>query len=388
MDAGFHPEEDEFVKRKLIEEIGADVDGEKDDKWTERDARQLRFVSRHGFKIVIDDRGSDPKKAEEKEDPHGNGILFKGRRSWPASSTQRGFGWEYNEKDQLNTTRWYTPKSKIIEMNDNRDYMMVCTDTKSEISREWKKLAENEFALKMAMVEDPESDTYHLKLDKFNGYARLKTAAGGDNGRRPFGGAPGQGSFVMGDADEGLNQGIEMRDGRFGDDGPWAELVDLEHRGMWLTKNEKMGIWRSKEGKDQFIMINDGANSIVIRNNEDGPVQIFSQKRVEVIGDEIALNATRKISLRAGNEIVMEAGGAHAVLRPGVFGSDVDMAAPRHLGRLPEAMPGPGAQNPAPTSGAAIVPSQINQPKREPADRGAVGNGPFDEVDEKVVTNE
>ena len=67
----------------------------------------------------------------------------------------------------------------------------------------------------------------------------------------------------------------------------------------------------------------------------------------------------------------MEANGAHAVLRAGLFGTDVEQRSPAHtIGSA---------------SGQAIVPSVIDQGKREPNDRAAVGNGPFDEVEEIVV---
>lgn len=385
MDAGFHPSEDNFYKRKLIDECGPDVDDEKESKWTERDARQIRVVTRHGFKFVLDDRGSDPKDADGKETPHGNGWMLKSRRGYESNTsstvTSRGFAIEANDKDELNCARWYSPKSKIVEINDQFDYMMMCTDTKSDIAPEWKKLKENEFARKIAMVEDPEKDTYHIKLDKANGYLRLKTAAGGDNTRRfkPGGLLP---------AEMGLNQGIEMRDGRFGADGAWAELVDLEHRGIWLSKNLKLGIWRSKEGKDQFIMINDGKNTVVVRNNEDGPMQFFCLGDIEIISEQnIAMKAGQRITFKAGVDISFEAGGqGHAQLTPESWNMDVPDNAPRHNGFLPKAEPGDGAQEDAGVSSTPIDPQPIDQSKREPEDRGAVGNGPFKEVEEKVIT--
>lgn len=385
MDAGFHPEEDNFYKRKLLEECGPDIDGEREGKWTERDARQIRIVTRHGFKFVLDDRGSDPKKAEEEESPHGNGWLFKSRRGYESNTssttTSRGFAIEANDKPELNTTRWYTPKSKIIEMNDNLDYMMMCTDVKDDIAPEWENLNENEFARKVAMVEDPEKDTYHLKLDKANGYLRLKTAAGGDNSRRfkPGGLLP---------AEEGLNQGIESRDGRIGDNGAWTELVDIEHRGMWFSKKEKLGIWRSKTDKDQFIMINDGNNTIIIRNNEDGPMQFYCFGDIEIISEQnIALKAGNRITFKAGTDISFESGGqGHAQLTPNAWNMDVPDNAPRHNGFLPGAASGDGAQEDAGASSTPIDPEQVIQDTIEPKDRGVVGNGPFEEVDEKVIT--
>jgi hypothetical protein len=370
MDMGFHPEEDEFYKTLLIKEVGPDIDDEKEAKWTERDARQIRIVTRWGIKAVFDDRGTDPKNAETKEVPRGNGWLFKTRRSWTEEpTTPRGFGLEAVDKDGLNTTRWYTPKSKIIELNDNHDYIMVCTDTKTEISREWQKLRENEFALKVAMTEKPELDTYHLKLDKYNGYLRLKTAAGADNGRRL---RKTSNPFSTQEAELGFNQGIEARDGRHGIDGAWTEVVDIEDRGVWFSKDHKLGIWRSRDGKDQFVMIHDGNNSIVIRNNEQGPIQLYCAQNIEIIaGQNIAFKADGRISFKAGSTIDFEAAGqGHARLSGSMLTMDVPNNAPQHIT--------PGASN------DVLDPSVINQDKREPEDRGAALDA-ADEVPEKVI---
>ena len=380
MDAGFHPEKDNFYKRLLMEEIGADIDDEKAANWTKRDARQIRIVTRWGVKFVLDDRGSDGKEAETKEKPRANGWLQKTRRSWTTEpSTPRGFAFEANDKDELDTSRWYSPKSKIVELNDREDYAIMCTDMSKEISPEWQKLKENEFALDIAMSLDPEKDTYHLKLDKHNGYLRLKTAAGGDNGRRPE-------PFDFPDADTGLNQGLEARDGRIGTDGPWTEIVDIEHRGIWLSKKQKLGIWRAKEGSDQFILIHDGNKSIVIRNAADGPVQIFCNQDVQIIANNnIALKANNNISLDAGKQILMKAGGAHASLQSGRWTMDVPDYAKSHMGLLPGAMPGPGAQQDA--GGGCIVPqlTTITQSKIEPADRAKVDRQ-AEAVSEDVIT--
>ncbi len=384
MDMGFHPEEDNFYKRQLIEEIGPDADDEKTGNWTGRDSRQIRFVSRWGSKFVLDDRGTDPKEAETKEKPRGNGWFLKTRRSWTTEpSTPRGFAFEAIDKDELNTTRWYTPKSKIIEMNDRKDYMMFCTDTSSEISREWKKLLENEFALKIAMTDNPELNTYHLKLDKANGYVRLKTAVGGDNKLRP---EPEQ--FPDADPTGGINQGIEARDGRVGVDGAWVETVDVSERGIWFSEKNKLGIWRSRTGKDQFIMImdQDGAEKIVIRNNENGPIQIYCKGDIEIVSERnIALKAGDRITLKAENEIAFDAGGGQAKLNPGGWYMNVNDNAPAHTGFLPLAFPGGGAQNDTGAAATVIDPTPIDQEKRVPVDRGVVGNGPFNEVPEKVV---
>lgn len=381
MDMGFHPEDDNFYKKLLNEEVGTKADQEQEAQWNKRDARQIRILTRWGTKFVLDDRGTDPEKAEEKEKPRANGWMLKGRRSWETDEgTSRGFTIEANEKDELNTTRWYTPKSKLIEMNDRKDYMMLCTDTASEISREWMGFKENEFARKIAMTEDPEKDTYHLKLDKANGYLRLKTAAGGDNGRR-------QEPELFDNADTGLNQGLEARDGRFGSDGPWTELVDMEHRGLWLSKQHKLGIWRSKEEKDQYILIHDGNNTIVLRNNEDGPLQIFCKNDVQIISERnIAMKAAQRITFKAGQEIAFEAANSgHAKLTGSAWAMNVPDRAPEHTGRLPGAQAGGGAQSNTGQSAQVINPKVITQDKKEPEDRGEVLNSPFDEVEEEVI---
>jgi len=384
MDAGFHPEEDNFYKKGLLEEVGAKQDGEEEDGWTGRDSRQLRFVSRWGIKLVLDDRGTDPREAETKEKPRGNGWFFKSRRSWTAEpSTPRGFGFEANDKDELDTSRWYSPKSKLVELNDLKDYMLICTDMNKEISREWMKLKENEFATSIGMTTDPEKDTHHMKLDKANGYIRLKTSGNRDNQRRPEPVPFPDGEVLL------ENQGLEARDGRVGEDGAWTELIDGDKRGIWLSKKYGVGIWRAKDGNDQYILISDQDNTIVIRNNADGPLQIYCGGNVEIISERnIALKAADQITLKAGTAINFEAGGAHAQLVPGAWNMDVSDNAPSHTGFLPQAFPGAGAQTDTGSSCTVFDPLPIIQEKREPNDRAKVGNGPFDEVNENIIKGE
>ena len=436
MDIGFHPKDDEFYKRALLEECGADSDNEKSAEWVSRDGRQIRWVTRHGVKFVLDDRGTHPVDAVANSSPRGLGWLQKTRRSWEqdGGGTDRGFGFEAVDRDELNTTRWYTPKSKCIEMNDRKDYCLICSDMSSEISREWEGLDENEFATAIGMTFSPEKDTYHLKLDKRNGYIRLKTGAGFDNGRRPkpepenYSGddeigtksqdAPG---VEMKDApdktnevatgDEVLNQGFEARDGLRGggDDGAWAELVDLDHRGIWFSRKYGLGIMRSNLKKDQLIMIMDknGEEKIVIRNNEDGPIQIYCKQDVQIMADrDINLNAKNDINMQAGGTIRTQAGNKISV----IAGSTVDLDggggmwqlsggattqsvpdnAPEHTGYLPRAFPGGGAQSSSggnSDSEPVVVELPVIVPeKREPTDRAKTENGPFDVVPEEVIT--
>ena len=401
MDMGFHPEEDDFYKRLLIEEIGGNVDGENTpigfDSWSGRDARQIRMVTRWGNKFVLDDRGTDPRHADIKEKPRGNGWLLKTRRSWTAeATTPRGFGFEASDKDDLDTTRWYTPKSKIIELNDRKDYVMVRTDSATDVSEEWKYLGDNEFARNIGMVGDPELSTYHLKLDKANGYLRLKTAAGADNGLKAS-------PETLCPAEEGLNQGVEARDGRteyeptpkhipddpnhnppdeqddvvqacipHTSDGAWCELVDIDHRGMWLTRKYGFGIWRSAQQTDQYIVINDGKKQIVIRNNENGVLQIYCKGDVELISEQnIALKAVGKISLKAGLSIDFDAGGAQTVLNGEGLGSSVPHIAPSFI---------TGTRN-----SVTLNPLAETVDRREPSDRGVSVNGPFETVPQRVI---
>jgi hypothetical protein len=381
MDAGFHPQDDEFYKKKLIEDIGADCDEEKSSGWTSRDSRQMRMVTRWGIKFALDDRGSDPKDATNKEKDRANGWLLKTRRSWTTDqSSQFGFGFEANDKDQLDTSRWYSPKSKLVELNDRKDYALLCTDLNSDLVRTWQGLKENEFALGIGMTFNPENDTFHLKLDKANGYLRLKTSGNKDNSRKNQ-----PEDFPT--ADEIENQGLEARDGRFGADGAWTEIIDGEHRGIWLSKQYQLGIWRAKQFDDMFILMRDGEDkSIIIRNATGvGPIQIFCTRDVQIIGENVAIKAGNTISLKAGKAINMEAGGAHAQLVPGAWNMDVNDNAPRHTGFLPRAFPGGGAQSPSGGGCKVIDPPEITQEKIEPADRAAVNNGPFDAVNENII---
>jgi len=362
MDMGFHPENDNFYKRPLESEVGACDD---EDAWDGRDSRQIRFVTRYGVKIVLDDRGTDPLKAEVEEMPRGLGWLLKTRRSWTDyPSTPRGFGFEAVDRDELNCSRWYSPKSKVIELNDRFDYMMMATDVSGDVSEEWMKLKDNEFSRSPVMSMNPQEDTFHMKLDKKNGYIRFKTSGGNDAGRRGAGGG-----------DVGVNQGIECRDGRFGSDGAWTEMVDLEDRGLWFSKKEGISILRSKDGKDMFVLLRDRDNSVLIRNAEkSGLIQLYCAGNVEVIsGENIAFKAGKKISLKAGSSIDMEAGGSgHAKLTSNAWYQDVPDNAPKHTGFLPGASPGGGAQSDTGQGNEPLDPQPKNQEKRKPYDRGAV----------------
>jgi hypothetical protein len=136
-------------------------------------------------------------------------------------------------------------------------------------------------------------------------------------------------------------------------------------------------------------MIHSGGKKIVIRNNAQGPIQIYCAANVEIIADkDIALKAGRKISFKAGQEIAFEAAGSgHAKLTGSTWSMDVPDEAPEHRGRLPGAFPGIGAQSAKGSSADVINPVVITQDKIKPDDRGKTGNGPFNAIEEKIIKN-
>jgi hypothetical protein len=355
MDMGADPSEDEFIRRNRIDEVGGLVDGE-DDNWQDRDSRQMRFVTRYGFKLVMDDRGSDPSNADGLEDPRGNGWLIKGRRG------NKGYGWEVNEKDELNRSLMYTPDSKIFEMNDRFGYVMTCTDTSESISREWQKLAENEFALSSSMTFDPEKDTYHCKLDKNNGYIRLKTPE-----------------------DNGLSQGFESRN-QIESNSVWTEINDRDNRALICNSSDGFTAWHDPD-ENKFILIDDNSSLILIRN-KDGKIQIHSSGNIEFKSDANIVFDAQGISLNSQSSpfVVNAQGSGQFVVDATGAGTNLLMNASQFIGQKPDCQSGGGAGTPSPKTGTATPFVASAPPTLTPADRGKTYNGPFDEVSESVVT--
>jgi hypothetical protein len=309
-DKGFDPEEDQFVKRKITEEMGPRSEKE-DQYWKDKDARWMRMVTRHGFKFVLDDRGSDDKRADKRSDPHGNGVLIKGRRepsvkAVPRGGKGKGYFWEFNENDKANHTMWGTPMGLTMEMNDRYQYVLLSASLGKKWARKWEGIKENEFIGKPAMMRNPEKTSHHLKLDHDNEYIRLKTRGGG--GPRPMMPAEKSGSKFQ--------QGVEMRDGRSGD-GPWTEIVDSQHRGMWWSKQEKLGIWRARKGKKMFIWMDEKGRRIAIYNNE-GEITIFAKTNVNIIAKrDVKISSNGTIDMYAQRAIRMEAGGTRLTINGG-----------------------------------------------------------------------
>ena len=291
IDKGNDPEADKFVKQLLKTDKGVDLDGEDEEDFKD-DARQIRFVTRHGAKLALDDRGSDKTDADKKEDPRGNGVLIR---------TRRGFTIDANDKDPANRLMIMSPNSQVIDINDRFEYLMMSTDTAKKIPEEFKGLKGNEFSKTVALTHDPEKTSYHLKLDKKNHYVSLKTPEG---------------------------QGIEMRDG----DAPCASFTETtgpEDRGMFMSRDHDRAVWRSKRD-DMYIALDDGQQLILIKNEAD-KIQIYAKGNIEVISEaDICLKAAKNISLKAGNQINMEAaGGTQFTVRAGHCGTNDEIRAGR-----------------------------------------------------------
>ena len=373
-DKGCDPAEDTFVKRSVLQEVGCKSERE-DIYWANKDARQIRSVTRHGLKIVQDDRGTDPINAHKREYPRANGILIKGRRSpgvnaVPSTGNQRGFYWEFNENDEANHTSWGTPMGLSIEMNDRYQYTMMAASMGKKWAAKWKGLKENEFIRKPLMMADAENSSYHLKLDHNNEYLRLKTRGG----RGPH--AMSQTNKTGVKKDE-IQQGLEAHDGMNGM-GPWVELVDCQSRGFWFSKKEQLSIWRSKKGRNIYQWIDDKNRQLVIYNNETtGMIEIHAAGNINIIsgGD---LNLTGKnITLRADNAIKMQANSDTKFTISGNVSTNKVVSC-----------------NSVATGGTGGVKVQqikpINPPSViEPTDRGQTYNGPFvecpiDEVEHPI----
>ena len=306
-DIGFDPVDDTFVKRQLIDEVGTKT--EQEDQYWKGDARWIRWISRYGFKFVIDDRGSDPKNADTQENPRGYGILLKGRRTPGAQGKQvegnpRGFYWEFNEKDQLNQTTWGSPLGTTVQINDKIQYFMI--GLKTLMPTQWQGVKANEFLEESLVSGDTELQSHHLKLDYHNEYIRLKTAGG--VGPQPWG------TIVNPRARSGIQQGLECRDGSLGDD-PWAELVDLDDRGLWFSGKKGLTVCRAKQYPNAIAIcwwFDEQQHQLVIRNAESASgakIQIACDADVEIIANQdVKVYAKHDVAVRANDKITLMGG--------------------------------------------------------------------------------
>lgn len=333
LDKGFDQQSDTFIKRLLKTEVG-----DKPDKEAElgEDARCIRFETRYGYKMVFDDRDSDKRDADSKEIPRANGIMIKGRRD------NRGFGWEFNEKDDLNRLIMYTPRSQVIDMNDREQRLSIVCETAEIIpkEREFRKI-DDQSKLDAVTVATPRGSldhpSPHLILDKKAKVVRLNT---------------------------GGKQGVEFRD-KGGPCKAWAEMRDDDDRGLWFNTDGEYSVWRSKNEK-LYIALDETKKAIIIRAEED-TVQIFAEKDVEIIAKkDLKIKADKKIHIKAGTEICMEVAGTKWVVKPGEVGTNKKIKCERLLGFLPKAKPGSGAQTPDPANCQVQEPQQKKVDKKKP----------------------
>lgn len=375
-DKGFDPAEDEFIKRNIIDELGPKSDKE-DIYWKDKDARWFRMIGRHGFKFVIDERGTDSKSADKKENPRGNGILIKGRRTAGCKKDKgvegnpTGFYFEFNEQDDANHTTWGTPMGSAIEMNDATEYVAITCGMGKKYARPWKGLEENEFLLEPTRSMSIEEKTHHLVIDNQNQFIRLKTRAG--KGEKP---GDDKVNPVKLDG-EALNQGLEARDGSNGD-GPWVELVDSEHRGMWFSKEKKLGVWRGKKDKKLYVYIDDDKDSVVVWNGEtSGKIQVFSKGDIELISKKNITLQGQNINIRANEKVNITANGTPFVVskdrletRANYYGSTITA----FVNGVKE---GPGAGTKKPGGDPVQLLKDVVLPEKlEPEDRAKTYNEP------------
>lgn len=340
IDVGLDPEEDEFIKRPLIDEVGGKLDGE-DEHWAGRDARMWRMASRHGFKIVISDAGSDTKMSHALESPHGTGILLKGRRTGgDATGDERGFQFEINERDEVNHMILASPLGMVHEISDRHQYQLMCTRL-NEFTPKWMNLKDNEFFTESAIDRDPISTTHHLFLDHVNEMIRLKSRGGA-----------GSGPFNTADKSQAtFQQGLEIHDG--GDDGPWVEIVDTDRRGLWLSNKNNIGIWRGASSNSMAMWIDDANRQIVVRN-PSGTTLMFGRDGVTITSSQQVLIAAPELKFKADRNVTLQGGG-------GIM--EISSSAIKHSVPLVFAAS-------SPITDRVTVPSPS---RSEPSDRGARG---------------
>lgn len=375
-DKGSDPSSDDYITRPLLEEQGH-LSEREDAYWGKKDARWMRLVTRYGLKIVLDDRGTDPKSAEKNEYPRANGVLIKGRRS-PASKKRivkdnpRGFYWEFNENDAANHTMWGTPLGNTIEMNDRYQYLMLAAAMGSKWAAVPQGIKENEFIGKPLMIANPERTSHHLKLDHDNEYIRLKTRSG--RGHSP---------------DKGVNptdltisnemQGIEIHDGSKGD-GPWVEMVDCEGRGLWLSKKNELSILRGKRRSRMFMWMDEKAKEIVIFGGAGAKIKIHSSSDIELHANkDIKMQAGGTISLHSGGPLLTSGAGSLLTIGGGGVSTNGNINAAVVHAFFPGTKAGGGAGTASPGGSATYTVSVPPVPSTlEPTDRAKTYNAPFE----------
>lgn len=387
-DRGFHPAEDKYVRRNLVDDL-RQQDQDLERHWGgDKDARFIGLMTRYGWKFVLDDRGSDARKADKLERPRGLGMLLKGRRR-PGTGTedstsslgkQRGFFFQMMEKDDMNSLMMGSPMGHSFEMSDKYQYMMMSSTLGRKWSEEWKGFERHEYNTRPMMSRNPERNSHHLKLDHANEYIRLKTRGG--RGQKPIIPESESSSSEENVSNIGkreLQQGFEARDGS-GGDGPWVEIVDAQHRGIWMSKTEQLLIIRGKKRKKLYIWLDDRSKDVCIYNGErNGTIKVHSRGNIELKSDRnITIEAGGSLNLK-GRRVNLQAEAGAKMLMTGNIFSNARINAQMFRGEFPGVMPGPGAGRPvvADIPDIEMVQSVLVPEKIEPSDRGKTYNGPF-----------
>lgn len=369
IDIGCDEKKDRFVKRHLIEEIGDKKPLDKEDKFG-KDARQIRFVARTGRKIVIDDRQSHKTKAEDKNLKNseiGIGIMVKGRASpgarckYPnAKGKPTGYYWQLNERPGKNHTVWGSPLGQTMEINDNEEAIIICNRLPS-LPERCKFLGDNEFLKKSALDLSPHRKTHHLIIDLQREVIRLKSRVG--RGQAPQCPKWGRGTT-------GEHQGLEIHDAPANN--PWIELIDSQRRGVWFSKQQQLGIWRARQGRRQYIWMDDGRRVTVIHNAEPGgKIQIFCEGNIEVIGRNVGIQARETITMKAPDGINFQVGSARYAFTDSALSTNVDVKMRNSYAHYPQIRDGLGGPPGSPSGSGKQVSNlqRVPVPTKEPSNR-------------------
>jgi hypothetical protein len=283
LDMGFDPENDNFYNRLNKTEFGSDPYSE---ATLGKDARMLRFITRHGNQLILDDRGTSATSAED-EKPDGNGVLLR---------TRRGYQIQMVDKTNIDHILFATPKEQCFEINDKFQHIILSTTQSDELHTVVKPreiYGPPKYVTRTGLTNDPESNTCHLKLDKINDYVRLKTPDGA---------------------------GFEAR-GKKAPCGQWTESRDSENRAVWMSVIDQWLLIRNKTG-ELYIVMDDKDDAIMIRN-EKGRIVIHAKKDIHIKSDDgdICLEAPKgQIGMKA-QKIAVETQGALHVMDSGGIGT-------------------------------------------------------------------
>lgn len=332
-DVGNDAEGDNYVSRLLLEEA-SDQYLDHEDEFN-GDARFIRFVTRSGIKLALDDRTSHESSAEDASLANkdiGIGFIVKGRATpgtkadgyAEKSGSPKGYFFQFDERPDRNSTSWGTPLGQLIEMDDNEEFLVICSRL-PDIVADWKNLSGNEFMEDSAEGESPWNNCHHLVIDHGRDAIRLKSRAGS-----------GESSVnkKMGESASGEHAGLEIHDAP--EDDPWTELVDIDDRGLWFSRKDNVGVWRGRDGTDISIWIDDGNNNVVIRNASAGKVQIFCDGNVELVSNSLISMQSNRIDMNA-NEIRMNAAGTNYTFQPGSMRTNGDIHAGNVFAHFPTA---------------------------------------------------